>query len=104
MRDPPIDFRMDSDRWYWRASDGRVINKPAFLSSTFAEMVKLSRIASHIMAAVYDKHLAYRLRLKMAQINKIWYMISHAICNASLTCPATVGPISATGINLYEEN
>jgi hypothetical protein len=72
MRDPPIDFRMDFEQWYWRAPDGRVITQQAYLSSTFAEVVKLSCIASEIMAAVYDKHLAYRLGWKLAQINGIW--------------------------------
>ena len=75
MRDPPIDFRMDSESWYWRAPDGRVINQQAHLSSTFAEVVKLSRVSSHIMAAVYDEHLATRLRWKLVQINGIWHVI-----------------------------
>ena len=72
MRDPPLDFRMDEEDWIWHAPDGRVICQKAYLSSTFAEVVKLSLIASHIMTAVYDEHLASKLRWKLAQINKIW--------------------------------
>lgn len=72
MRDPPIDFRMDSEQWYWTAPDGRVINQQAWLSSTFAEIVKLARLASRIMTAVYDEHLVSRLQWKISQINAIW--------------------------------
>lgn len=75
MRDPPIDFRMDTEQWYWTAPDGRVINQQAWLSSTFAEVVKLSRLASQIMAAVYDEHLASRLQWKIGQINGIWFVL-----------------------------
>ena len=47
----------------------------SYLSSTFAELVKLLRISSHIMTAVYDEHLATRLRWKLVQINGIWHVI-----------------------------
>ncbi|KAF8310467.1 hypothetical protein DL93DRAFT_2169661 [Clavulina sp. PMI_390] len=73
LRDPPVDFRLDSEPWYWTTPDGRAINQQAWLSSTFAEVVKLSRLASQIMSGVYDQHLAARLGWKIGVINRIWY-------------------------------
>lgn len=76
MRDPPNDWRMDTETWYHQAVDGRIIKQPALLSSTFAQVVKLMSMASQIMTAVYDQHLASRLQWKLDQINAIWYVHS----------------------------
>jgi hypothetical protein len=95
---------MDTEQWYWRAPDGRVINQQAYLSSTFAELVKLSRMASRIMAAVYDRHFASRLRWKLSQINGIWCVICYITSSLLVDLLTITGLIFAIGVRLYEKN
>lgn len=71
IRAPQIDRRMDDDLWEWTTADGIHLEQPAYLSSTFSELVKLFKIASKILTSVYDVHLEYRLFWKSAEISSI---------------------------------
>jgi hypothetical protein len=62
---------MDNEMWEYQTADGRHMSQQAWLSSTFAEVVKLMEIASNILSVVYDLNLAAKLAWKSSHITDI---------------------------------
>lgn len=70
--EPSVDLTMDSEPW---ASEGLEsspeIAKPSYSSSAFLWQVKLMRIASSIMDAVYDLSGSSRRDIDLVKVTKL---------------------------------